>query len=155
MAAIRPGGGQRGAAAVEFAIVLPLLAVILFGIVEFSVIMYDKALLTSASREGARFGGVFRPNPRPTCAEIYTSTIQGYEQGLVSFGGTDTIARACYARQYASGAWSAWATGTCVDPGDQIAVETTFAYSFLALPNFVTSITGPLTLRSTTVFRCE
>jgi Flp pilus assembly protein TadG len=47
---------QRGAAVVEFAFVLPLLLVILFGIIEFSFLLYDKAMLTNASREGARVG---------------------------------------------------------------------------------------------------
>src|SRR5512139_1146576 len=47
---------QRGATAVEFAIVFPLLILLLFGIIEFSVILYDKAMITNASREGARAG---------------------------------------------------------------------------------------------------
>jgi len=47
---------QRGAAVVEFAIVLPLLLVILFGIVEFGLLFYNKQVLTNASREGARAG---------------------------------------------------------------------------------------------------
>ncbi|HKK00735.1 MAG TPA: TadE/TadG family type IV pilus assembly protein, partial [Desulfuromonadales bacterium] len=47
---------ERGASAVEFALVLPLLLVILFGIIEFGFILYDKAMITNASREGARAG---------------------------------------------------------------------------------------------------
>ena len=50
---------QRGAAAVEFAIIAPLLFTIIFGIIEFSLLFYDKAVITNASREGARFGIVF------------------------------------------------------------------------------------------------
>ena len=45
---------QRGASAVEFAIVLPLLLVFIFGIIEFGILLYDKAIITNASREGAR-----------------------------------------------------------------------------------------------------
>ncbi|MCK5219206.1 pilus assembly protein, partial [bacterium] len=45
---------QRGAAAVEFAIVLPLLALILFGTIDFALLFYNKQVLTNASREGAR-----------------------------------------------------------------------------------------------------
>jgi Flp pilus assembly protein TadG len=45
---------QRGAAAVEFAIVLPLLLIFIFGIIEFGILLYDKAIVTNASREGAR-----------------------------------------------------------------------------------------------------
>jgi len=45
---------QRGAAAVEFAIVVPLLALILFGTIDFALLFYNKQVLTNASREGAR-----------------------------------------------------------------------------------------------------
>ena len=47
---------QSGASAVEFAIVLPILVLLVFGIIEFSVAFYDKAMITNASREGARAG---------------------------------------------------------------------------------------------------
>lgn len=45
---------EQGVAAVEFAIVLPVLALILFGIMDFAVLLYDKQMITNASREGAR-----------------------------------------------------------------------------------------------------
>ena len=51
---------QEGASAVEFAIILPLLLILVFGIIEFSILFYDKAMITNASREGARVGIVYR-----------------------------------------------------------------------------------------------
>lgn len=45
---------EKGASAVEFAIVAPLLFVLTFGIIEFGVLLFDKAVITNASREGAR-----------------------------------------------------------------------------------------------------
>jgi Flp pilus assembly protein TadG len=51
--------GQRGAAMIEFALVLPLLLIVLLGTVEFSFILYNKAMITNASREGARLGIVY------------------------------------------------------------------------------------------------
>ena len=45
---------DHGGAMVEFAIVLPLLLIFVFGIIEFSLLFYNKAVLTNASREGAR-----------------------------------------------------------------------------------------------------
>lgn len=45
---------ERGAAAVEFAIVLPLLLTLLLGIVEFSRAFNAQVTLTSAAREGVR-----------------------------------------------------------------------------------------------------
>lgn len=49
---------QRGAVAVEFALVLPLLLILLFGIIGFGVMMYNQAVITNAAREGARWGAV-------------------------------------------------------------------------------------------------
>lgn len=47
-----------GAAAVEFALVLPLLLILVFGIIDFGRLMYTANTLTSAVREGARFASV-------------------------------------------------------------------------------------------------
>ncbi|MEE9495904.1 MAG: TadE/TadG family type IV pilus assembly protein, partial [Desulfobacterales bacterium] len=60
---------QRGTAAIEFAIVLPLLMVLIFGIIEFGLVFYDKAMVTNASREAARAGIVYR-DPPLTVAEM-------------------------------------------------------------------------------------
>ena len=46
----------RGQAMVEFAIVLPLLVALTFGIIEFGVFLYNQQVITNASREGARRG---------------------------------------------------------------------------------------------------
>jgi len=45
---------QRGAALVEFAIVLPVLVLLLFGIIEFTRAYSAKTTMTHAAREGAR-----------------------------------------------------------------------------------------------------
>jgi len=47
---------QKGGALIEFAIVLPLLVVLAFGIIEFGIILYNQSIITNASREGARAG---------------------------------------------------------------------------------------------------
>ena len=45
---------DRGAAAVEFALVLPVLVALLLGIIEFGYAMYVQATIAGAAREGAR-----------------------------------------------------------------------------------------------------
>lgn len=45
---------DRGAAAVELALVLPLLLALLFGIFEFGRLFYTQIALSNAAREGAR-----------------------------------------------------------------------------------------------------
>jgi Flp pilus assembly protein TadG len=46
----------KGASMVEFALVLPILILILFGIIEFGILIYNQQVITNASREGARYG---------------------------------------------------------------------------------------------------
>jgi Flp pilus assembly protein TadG len=76
---------QNGGAAVEFAIVLPILVLLVFAIIEFSVALYDKAMITNASREGARAGIVFS-DPRISDNEI-TSVVNNYcGSYLITFG---------------------------------------------------------------------
>ncbi|MBZ0258666.1 pilus assembly protein, partial [bacterium] len=46
--------GERGSATVEFALVLPILMLLLFGIIEFGRVLSVQHLLNTAAREGAR-----------------------------------------------------------------------------------------------------
>lgn len=50
-----PGGDQRGAALVEFAILAPLLLMLLFGIVSVGIAFNHNLALTHAARESGRF----------------------------------------------------------------------------------------------------
>jgi Flp pilus assembly protein TadG len=132
---------QDGAALVEFAIVLPVLLVLIFGMIEFSVMLYDKAMITNASREGARRGIVYSyPNPVPT-AEI-TQTVNDYLQGhMISFGSTSTP--------------NVTVSGECGGTGDPLTVTVTYTYNFLILPNFIQTLSGSMTLDAQTTMRCE
>jgi len=47
---------QEGAAMIEFAIILPLLLLFIFGIIEFSLALFNQQVITNAAREGARRG---------------------------------------------------------------------------------------------------
>lgn len=47
-----------GAAMVEFALILPLLLLLVFGVVNFGALMYDQSVITNAAREGARWAAV-------------------------------------------------------------------------------------------------
>jgi hypothetical protein len=51
-----PGGRDSGAALVEFAIVLPLLLIIVFGIISFGFIFNHKLSITTGAREAGRYG---------------------------------------------------------------------------------------------------
>lgn len=55
---LRRADGQRGAAAVEFAIIAPLLFMLVFGIVEFGRVWSEKNVFVGAAREAARYAAV-------------------------------------------------------------------------------------------------
>ena len=48
--------GERGATVVEFAVVVALLLIIIFGILEFAFIFYQRHFVENAAREGMRVG---------------------------------------------------------------------------------------------------
>jgi Flp pilus assembly protein TadG len=54
MKRFRRGVSDRGAAAVEFALVLPVLILLIVGLVEFARVFNIQISLTNAAREGAR-----------------------------------------------------------------------------------------------------
>jgi Flp pilus assembly protein TadG len=59
---------QRGQTAVEFALVLPLLMLILLAILQFGVLFRDYLAVTDAVRAGARKAAVSRSAPSPNTA---------------------------------------------------------------------------------------
>jgi Flp pilus assembly protein TadG len=60
--ASHPAERERGAALVEFAIVLPLLLLLIWGLIDFGMYINRVSMLNNAAREGARVG-VFGPDP--------------------------------------------------------------------------------------------
>jgi Flp pilus assembly protein TadG len=130
---------ERGASAIEFAIVLPVLIIILFGIIEFGLLLYNKQVITNASREGAR-AGIVSLSPRLGCPSI-KGIVQNYCAGnLITFGTPDLDI-------------------TCPTMGsvfgDDLEVRVTYHYDFLLLPNFITALTGGIDLGAVTVMRYE
>ena len=76
---------NRGAALVEFAIILPLLLVILIGILEFGLLFYNKQIITNASREAARAGIAYSDYSQ------ITSIVPQYCQNRMITFGTPSI----------------------------------------------------------------
>jgi len=132
---------DKGTAAVEFALILPILLFVLFAIIEFSIALYDKAVITNASREGARMGILSALAPRPSAADI-SATVNTYAAtNLISF---------------APATPNTTVTGApCGATGDYITVSVAYTYNFFVLPNFMTTLTGPLVLNGAAVMRCE
>ena len=87
---------QSGVAAVEFAIILPLLLLVIFGIIELSLYLFNKHVITNASREGARAGIVARFDrfvPGEDGDEVdVRGVVQSWcQEHLVTFGGSNEL----------------------------------------------------------------
>jgi Flp pilus assembly protein TadG len=71
---------QKGQTMVEFALVLPLLLVIMFAVVQFGIVYNDYVTLTDATRAGARKGAVSRLAANPTAATV--AAVENSASGL-------------------------------------------------------------------------
>lgn len=67
---------------VEFALILPLLLLLLLGIAEFSLVIFSYDTLSNAAREGARFGVVHPTDTGGICAAARALTI-GMDQAAL------------------------------------------------------------------------
>jgi len=136
---------QEGSNLVEFALVLPLLLILVMGIIEVGLVIYDKAVITNACREGARAGIVFR-DPRLGLGEIQT-VVQNYASAyLVTFGTTPLPT--------VEWLWDDLDSNNVRSSGDRLTVTVRYQYDYLMLGNFIPGI-GTLNLQSTSVMRYE
>jgi Flp pilus assembly protein TadG len=132
--------GEKGAAAVEFAIILPLLVLIVFGTMEFALLMFNKQVITNAAREGARKAIIFQET-QVSDAEI-TSVVNDYcKEQLITFGDSSTALETPVIER------------TTNSDGDSIvSVKVYYTYDFLVLSNLGFD---PVRIDSVSVMRME
>ena len=138
---------EKGAAAVEFAILLPLLLLVIFGGIEYGLLMYNKQILTNASREAARAGIVSRA-PRLSDAQIQAVARNYADAHMVTFDSTTTGIETPVVAYPGGQAF-----------GDDLTVTVSYRYSFLLIPDlsglFGESLPGSLNLVAATTMRYE
>ena len=132
---------QRGVAAVEFALILFPLVLLVFGTIEFSTLLYDKAVITNASREGARAGIVYSYPDRIADGEIINVVNTYCSDYMISLGGNSTI--------------NTTITRSGNTSGDDLTVRVSYVYQFLILPSFIATLSGGLNLEAETIMRLE
>ena len=152
---------QKGASAVEFALIAPLLFVLLFGIVEFGLLLYNKAVITNACREGARNGIVLR-NPKlplnggpPNLKSLVQNTVNSYiTNRIISFGQSNIPETPVgWTRVNVPPIYDFLVTFTDLssppngvgDAGEPLTVQVRYYHQFLLLPNLMQLIKGNLT----------
>lgn len=144
---------EDGASAVEFALVLPVLLVIVFGIIAFGIVFAQQLSLGNAARQAARFGVV----DQRTCGEILDEVTDS--AGSIAMSGGDVDVTVGVGTDEAT----ALATDVCTsdtvrpcegsDPlGENVYVRLDYT-SELIIPLAVVDTTFDLS--GTGVFRCE
>ena len=74
---------QRGASAIELALLLPVLLLMLDGVLELGLVMHNQSVLTSATSMAAR-AGMAQGKPKLTNAEITAIAVNASQDALIS-----------------------------------------------------------------------
>ncbi len=150
-------GRTEGSTTVELAIVAPLLIFLLFGIIEFGLMVRVLVDVSHGAREGARSASV----------GATPETLHARVLGAVSGIGSDRLEITAEYRSFedSTGTWTNWTTlGSSnghndARPGDQIRVGVSYPHQ-LATGGLFSGLaddpeTGTITLRTSTVMQRE
>lgn len=130
----------RGVVSLEFALMLPFLLMVLIGIIDVSLLLCDKAVITNASREAARAGVVLRV-PMLTTTQIANVALGYAQNSLVSGAATPPTVTVTQAN------------GTTA--GTALTVTVTYTYSGMVLGSALSVLTGPVTISASSVMLYE
>jgi Flp pilus assembly protein TadG len=138
----RLAANEQGIAALEFVLILPFLLMVLFGIIDVSLLLCDKAVITNAAGEAARQGIVVTP---PSSQTIQNNALASMQNSLVT-GGTATTPTV-----------NVTPSGGCgsAGSGNPLKVTISYTYSGLVVGSTLSSLTGPVTITAAAVKNCE
>jgi Flp pilus assembly protein TadG len=143
----RRGQRDRGVALVEFAMVLPLLCLLIFGVIDFGFMVNRDTLINNAAREGAREG---------TLNTDHSDIVDVVESSLSSLDfGNLTVTVTC--RNADTTACTSGEAGFDADAGsgDVVIVNVRYEYDWITpLPGFFTA-DDSVTLEKTVEMRIE
>ena len=131
-----------GIVSLEFVLMLPFLLMVMLGIIDMSLLLCDKAVITSAAGAAARQGVVLRSTPY-TIAQIQNVALT-YTQGSLVSGGTSTTP-------------TVTPSGSCstIGSGNALKVTINYTYNGLVVGSAFSALTGPVTLTAAAVMNCE
>jgi uncharacterized membrane protein len=117
---------KKGAALVEAAVILIPFLLLLLGIIEFSLVLYNQQVINNAAREGARAGIIVR-QPRLSDDQIRTVVANFARDNLVTFGDD----------QFDDSAIVIQRDPLPINFGDRLVVSANYTYGFLVVPQLV------------------
>ncbi len=126
--------GRRGSVAVEFALFVPVLLMLIMGIIELGSAWYAKQMMVNASREGARMGAMYDSS---TNAEVEQQVQTLLTQA--GFAGNVTVS----------------STGAGGSTGDLVTVQVTANHPLSVLGSLIPELPQAITLTASTVMRHE
>lgn len=139
----RPRGAD-GAAAVEFALVAPLLILLVFGILSYGYLLSFRQAMSQGAAEGARAGAVWASAYAPTQdADRLQAAHEGVDEALSSYGVGCGSGATCRIRMEQCG------SGTC------LVVTVTYPYAERPLTPDVPLVPMPDTLTYTATTRVQ
>jgi Flp pilus assembly protein TadG len=158
---LRRGCGQEGSAAVEFALCLIRLLLIVAGVVDFGESWYMQSVLATASREGARYATRYQTDPvtgarllpnalSPSITDYVLNTSE--ENGGKGGYGLRSLLPANAAPTVPTPTGSGYTTGTA---GLPVSVQVTAGKYWLFLNHLIPGLSNPKLLSSTTTMACE
>lgn len=112
---------ERGAAAVEFALLLPVLATLTFGMIDFGRMLWFQEVLVNATRTGARQGTLFNSGNG-------TNEIQGFVAQSLTNGGIPTAGL------------NVTVNGLGTGQGNPLTVTSTIPWQFMVVDSLIPSI---------------
>jgi hypothetical protein len=157
------GGDEQGAYAVEFAILMPILLLLLFGILDFGHFCYMKQLMVNAGREGARYGTVYQTdaagnrllpkNLNPPIEDYInnTSAENGGKGGL----GLKTLLPSTANPLVTKSGPAATESNPAGLAGEDLTITITATKKWLVIGNLIPSLGNSITLTTSTNMRCE
>lgn len=112
---------ERGATAIEFALLLPILATLVFGMIDFGRMLWFQEVLVNATRDGVRQGTLF--NSGNGQSEILAIISQALNNGGVPADGLSVSVNGLGAGQ-----------------GNPLSVTSTIPWQFMVIDNLIPGI---------------
>ncbi len=140
---------ERGASAVEFAIILPVLVLLVGAIIDFGFVFAQQLALNNGTRDAARTAIVDPLSSAPlTCTQINTTA----KNAMVGGVGMNPAA-VSFALSRSDGDNPCAAATPCAGAAQGVTLQLAATYS--STPPFPLPYMNPIVLTSKGVFRCE
>ena len=130
---------QKGSVLVEFALILPVFLTLLFGVVTFSLALYNKTVLTMATREGARAGAMYVATAAANIAAANTAAANT---------ATNTTKAVCQNKLISFGSSITPSVTSSVDGNKMIIVDASISFTGLYISPSAITISASSTMRT-------